>query len=370
MPTHSKRFAPIGVFDSGVGGLTVLERLLSDDFPELRGEEFIQVADLANIHYGSYAKTGATSFLRELVVRDVLFLLSDGYFANSAETRPSGVKTPAKIVVVGCNTAVAYGLDAVKTVLAGMGSAVRLVNIVECGARAAIRELGANDGLERGVIGVLSTPGTYASRVYPSSIRREAAGVGVVAPPEVVAAGCENLADAIQFGRHDLDAIVHYCLRELIGKLSKTCGHRRLRTVILGCSHYALALDHFHSALDDLRHDPELGPLVADDCSFIDPAVETARQCRDLLARDGLLARRSGPSKAAMFVSSPCADLPRRLIAPDGTLEDGYKYTRPQGRFILDTKFVPLREGLFDREHFKTLLGNLPHVREALARQL
>ena len=144
MPAHSTRFAPIGVFDSGVGGLTVLERLLSEDIPELQGEDFVQVADLANIHYGSYAKTGATSFLRELVIRDVLFLLSDGYFVNSAETRPSGVKTPAKIVVIGCNTAVAYGLEAAKAVIAGMGSAVRLVNIVECGARTAIRKLGTD----------------------------------------------------------------------------------------------------------------------------------------------------------------------------------------------------------------------------------
>jgi glutamate racemase len=242
--------------------------------------------------------------------------------------------------------------------------------MVECGARTAIRKLGTDAEQERGAIGVMSTPGTYASGVYPTYIEREAAGVGAGASPEVVAVGCENLADSIQFGRHNLDAIVRHSLRGLIGKLAQTRGRRRLRAVILGCSHYALALDHFRSALDDIRHDPELGPLVADDCSFIDPAVETARQCRDLLASDGLLARRGGPSNVAMFVSAPCADLPRRLIAPDGTLDDGYKYTRPQGRFVLDTKFVPLHEGFFDREHFKTLLGVLPHVRKALARQL
>ena len=359
----SRRFAPIGVFDSGVGGLTVLERLLA--IPDLRGEEFVQLADIANIHYGSYAKTGATGFLRELVVRDVLFLLNDGFFASAAEDRPSGVKTPAKIIVVGCNTAIAYGLDAVKATLAAIGSPARIVNIVECGARAAIRSLGGISRKEA-VVGILSTPGTFASGVYPAAIAREAAEAGFHAPPLVVARGCDDLADAIQFGRHDLGAIVGRFLRELVVETAAKGRGARLCNVVFGCSHYALALPQFRDALDELRRDPATGKYIAEDFAFVDPAKETAAECRDLLAQDDLLAGRDAESSVSMFVSSPLPNLPKRLVALDGTLEDGYKYMRRPGRFVVDTVFVPLHEGVFDRGHFKSLLDVLPHVAKSL----
>ena len=97
--------APIGVFDSGVGGLTVLEKLLSvdvvdnatgerrpDGIPDLQGEEFVQLADQANLHYGSYAEHGASAFLRELAIRDAFFLLSGGFYRDAREEVPTGRK--------------------------------------------------------------------------------------------------------------------------------------------------------------------------------------------------------------------------------------------------------------------------------------
>ena len=72
--------APIGVFDSGVGGLTVLDKLLSvdvvnnvtgadgaDGVPDLQGEAFVQLADQANLHYGSYAAAGSAAFFQRIV---------------------------------------------------------------------------------------------------------------------------------------------------------------------------------------------------------------------------------------------------------------------------------------------------------------
>ena len=104
---------PIGVFDSGTGGLTVLEKLLASDAfdnctgeqcpdgkPDFSAENFVYFGDQANMPYGMYDAEGKADFLRELVVRDAKFMLD----AKSHE--------PAKIIVIACNTATAYGLDA------------------------------------------------------------------------------------------------------------------------------------------------------------------------------------------------------------------------------------------------------------------
>lgn len=372
----ASEMAPIGVFDSGVGGLTVLEKLLSvdvvdnatgkagaDGVPDLEGEAFVQLADQANLHYGSYAAAGSADFLRELSIRDALFLLSPGYYLNAAEAIPAGRKSPAKIVVVACNTATAYGFAGIESTIRNIGSPVRVVGVVKAGSRAAVACV--KDSPATSAVGVLSTPGTFASGVYPRTIAEEARRQGVAAP-RVVARGCHNLADSIQFAKPDAGDLVRRYMTELVDDLRRTGTGEKLRTVVFGCTHYPLARVHFDKALAELRADPVRGPYVSEDFRFVDPAVETAIECREILAAEKLLARRPGPSAVSMFVSVPSASLPPERIGPDGTLEDGYKYSRKPGRDVVDTKFVPLAEGLGDRGKFETLLNILPAVRAHL----
>ena len=97
--------APIGVFDSGLGGLTVLERLLDvdqvnnatglygpDGVPDLARESFVYLGDQANMPYGDYAAEGKSDYLRELILKDAKFLLSTNYYTRAEEQEPSGVK--------------------------------------------------------------------------------------------------------------------------------------------------------------------------------------------------------------------------------------------------------------------------------------
>ncbi|MHB8902320.1 MAG: glutamate racemase, partial [Thermoguttaceae bacterium] len=124
---------PIGVFDSGIGGLTVLEALLAADAfdnetlrpgpdgrPDLAGERFIYLGDQANMPYGNYPARGREDYLRELVLKDAVFLLGKRYHARGAdgalELRLD--KPPVKAIVIACNTATAYGLENVREVLA------------------------------------------------------------------------------------------------------------------------------------------------------------------------------------------------------------------------------------------------------------
>ena len=88
--------APIGVFDSGLGGLTVLERLLDvdqvnnatglygpDGVPDLARERFVYLGDQANMPYGDYAAEGKSDYLRELILKDAQFLLSTNFYCTA-----------------------------------------------------------------------------------------------------------------------------------------------------------------------------------------------------------------------------------------------------------------------------------------------
>ena len=123
---------PIGVFDSGIGGLTVLEALLTlDDFHnddlkpgpdgrrDFENERFVYLGDQANMPYGNYAKAGKTDLLRELILEDAIFLLGNRYHAAGTIRHD---KPPVKAIVIACNTATAYGLEDLRAAVARRSS--------------------------------------------------------------------------------------------------------------------------------------------------------------------------------------------------------------------------------------------------------
>ena len=125
---------PVCVFDSGTGGLTVLEKLLtvdefdnatgerrSDGRPDLASENFVYFGDQANMPYGLYGAKGKTDFLRELIVRDTEFVLGEDGHA------------PSKIVVIACNTATAYGLAA--STEAAKPKGAKVIGVVNAGVK-------------------------------------------------------------------------------------------------------------------------------------------------------------------------------------------------------------------------------------------
>ena len=146
--------APIGVFDSGLGGLTVLERLLDvdqinnatglygpDGVPDLAREHFVYLGDQANMPYGDYSAEGKSDYLRELILKDAKFLLGTSYYRNAGEDVPSGTKKRVKIIVIACNTATAWGLDDVRRYLASIGDGTKVVGVIEAGVRATLDQV-------------------------------------------------------------------------------------------------------------------------------------------------------------------------------------------------------------------------------------
>ncbi len=131
---EKRKDLPIGIFDSGIGGLTVLEAMLSldafdndnlrpgsDGRPDFANERFIYLGDQANMPYGNYAAHAKEDFLRELILKDTVFLLGKRRWASPLSTRAQWDKPPVKAIVIACNTATAYGLDDVRQAIKAWG---------------------------------------------------------------------------------------------------------------------------------------------------------------------------------------------------------------------------------------------------------
>ena len=427
------RSLPIGVFDSGTGGLTVLEKLLCldafdnitgapgrDSILDFAGEHFVYLADQANMPYGNYAAENNSEYLQELVLKDAMFLLDDDYFLNAIEESPSGRKERAKIIVVACNTATAYGLDLIRDLIAQSGQDVKVIGVIGAGVRATLDELHLEEQTAPMAIGVLATPGTVASGAYEKGIRKELARRGVTTPVEIVSQGSYGFAEAVDsdpdyvnpllfaprstyhgpaLGESDGSIKEHllkaynfdfsdnrmlarrnpgggyaslqlnspenyarFCMVELLERHRLSGSSAPIRAIILGCTHYPFYLETLRQSLAELRDYREDGrypyrDLIADDVIFIDPAVYTAIECYNTLRADGKLAFRISPTRVDAYISVPSNLLPDECLTNDGMLTYQYKYGRETGKEDISTKQVPFSLQNLDQ-------NNLERIRE------
>jgi len=195
VPRPSKTL-PIAMFDSGVGGLTVLHECLVS----LPHEDFVYLGDTARFPYGNRE----AAELREFALELAELLLADG----------------AKLLVVACNSATAAALPRLREELDGR---VGIVAVVEPESRLAARSTG------NGHVGLLATPATVASGAYERALQHAAPGA------RLHAVACPELAPMIQegneFDQKIVDTVEGYC---------QPLRKAGVDTVILGCTHYPL----------------------------------------------------------------------------------------------------------------------------------
>ena len=301
---------PIGVFDSGIGGMTVLEKMLtmdlydnatherkSDGIPDFANESFVYFGDQANMPYGDYAAAGKSGYLKKLIVADADFLLSK----------------KAKAVVIACNTATAWGLESVSARTAKEG--VSTVGVIGAGVSSALSMPGIGDATGCVSIGVMATPGTIASGAYERTIAQEAAKRGIKARIKVFTQGCAGLADAVEAGDPRAGEIAARNFRELMAKHAADRDAGPMKAVILGCTHYPFVL----SSLEK-----ESKGMV-----FVDPALATAELCYlDLLGKKILSP--GGGMKLSAYISVPAKGLDGKFLDENGNLTRACKYGRDE----------------------------------------
>ncbi len=202
------RKLPIGVFDSGIGGLTVQEAILSlDEFhndnyspgpdgrKDFEQEQFLYFGDQANMPYGNYPSAGRQDFLKELILKDAAFLLGRRYWPKANAVGPRFDKPPVKAIVIACNTATAWGLEEIRQAIDAWKIPVIVIGVVEAGARGVMENIDSAD--QPRTVAVLATVGTCGSNTYPKAIGRTT-GLAGKRVPAVVQQGSVGLAGAIE----------------------------------------------------------------------------------------------------------------------------------------------------------------------------
>lgn len=202
----AKAASPIGVFDSGTGGLTVLEALLTidefnnltgapgkDGIPDFQREHFQYLADQANMPYGNYAAEQKTPLLKEHILKNMRFLLGNSFRRWEKETWQLNSKESAKMLVLACNTATAFALTDIREFLKEENNDVSVIGVIDAGVKAALQQQREKG---RGAIGVFATAGTVASNGYPRTLVEMSSKLGMQ-EPVIVSQGGAGLAESI-----------------------------------------------------------------------------------------------------------------------------------------------------------------------------
>ncbi len=377
---EAARHLPIGVFDSGIGGLTVLEALLTldafhndtlqpgaDGVPDFAQERFIYLGDQANMPYGNYSAVNRTDYLRELIVKDAVFLLGRRAWPT-AGNEPKYDKPPVKAIVIACNTATAYGLEDIRKAVAAWKIPVIVIGVVEAGAR------GVLESKPTGGIGVLATVGTCASKVYPRTIA-STLGLAGQSVPVIAQQGSATLAGAIEGDAAFPDSVSAYALKEARALAEAYRDEKPtapLQTIVLGCTHYPLAQEEIDSAFTTLRQESAFHDLIAEHRTFVNPAEATARELFRELAQSKLRLKPGEVCSLAQgqfYLSVPRVEEVGIQLSGDGSLDKDYKYSRCPGNFDFeDTKNVPLTPTLIPANSAKLVKERLPAVWKSLSR--
>jgi len=200
---------PVGVFDSGTGGLTVLDVIVNldaydnrthrpkaggDGRRDFEAEYFIYLGDKANMPYGTYPSEGKTDLLREHILKDAWFLLGRRYYLSGADRDFKTDKPPVKAIVIACNTATAFGKADVERLIARTGLDIRIIGAIDAGAAAAMACLSPEEDVS---IAVMATEGTVSSKGYVRALRARIAGAGYKGQIHIFQQAGVGLAGAI-----------------------------------------------------------------------------------------------------------------------------------------------------------------------------
>ena len=244
---------PIAIFDSGVGGLTVVKAIMA----RLPEEDLVYFGDTARIPYGTKSSRTITRFARQ----DCGFLL----------------RFDPKLVVVACNSASAAAMPALQHEVE-----VPTLGVIRPGARRAVEVAKGRP------IGIIATEATIASRSYHEAI------LAIDGEARLLERACPLLVPMVEEGRDAHDPLVRAVLKEYLAEMKSASPG----VVVLGCTHYPLIRE-------------AIGRQFDGEVALVDSATETAKEVAALLSDLELATRVHSPGEQRYFVS----DNPQRFAS-------------------------------------------------------
>ncbi|MDR1122681.1 MAG: glutamate racemase [Endomicrobium sp.] len=235
---------PIGIFDSGFGGLTVMSAINK----VLPSENLIYFGDTAHVPYGAKSRDTIVRFSKDIIS----FL----------------IKNKAKLIVVACNTVSALALPVLEKIL----KIPPIIGVIEPGVRVAI------DASKSFRIGIIGTEGTIKSKSYPKAINK-------LVKAKVYQQACPLLVPLVEEGLIDgeiTDKVVKKYIKPLLAK--------KIDTLVLGCTHYPFLRKILEKNLDK-------------NIIVVDSAISTALEVKLILDKKFLFASKNGKKYLKFYVS-------------------------------------------------------------------
>jgi len=428
-----RKALPIGVFDSGTGGLTVLNSILTldnfnnnthetggDGVPDFISERFIYLGDKANMPYGRYDGEGKSDFLKELILKDVRFLLGRKYYRLPTDSLAKTGKDPAKAIVIACNTATAFGCDLTREAMKEWGLDVEIMGIIDAGAESVVAVLTGNG--DKQIIGVMATQGTCASNGYPRAVKKEfikrfqhddigivqQAGFGLAAaidgdnnyidPTAETVRGSQiyqgpglnhplypiepglwkeygfETGNSLLMGKDrdgeivevELNSVVNYIkyhVAHLVVNASKTYPDRKLGAVILGCTHYPFFEKEIRDHFIYLKHlNEKYNQIIPGNIVLVDPAEALAVELYSHLKQHNLWCDNCSNKDSAFYISVPNPLLANNQIDENGEFPFTYKYGRFINKGFEFVKRVPFSRQWIKPEVLKRIQSKMPEI--------
>jgi glutamate racemase len=410
-PVKNKKL-PIGIFDSGTGGLTVMDAIVNydgfnnksgifnnDGILDFEKEYFIYLADQANMPYGNYPSLNKTDVLKEHILKDVQFLLSNKYYQSPGDKKFRTDKLPVKAIVIACNTATAYGMEDIEAFLKKAQLDIKVIGVINAGVKGAFEKISKDENCS---IGVMATEGTVLSNGYVNTINKyqsdlgydgsiqtyQQAGIGLAGAVDgvidyintqateirkeykgpsltsmdakidlsilnrynfdwnkngVLFSGTKNNPTGIQL--NSIKNYIYYNVVSLLEQLKKSKTTKPLKTIILGCTHYPFYKNIFAQKLKELYNLKEKGNYVYrnymhKEITLIDPALNTARELYEYLSSNNLFGDET-LDKSEFYISVPNVLNKKVELDSLNNFTYEYKYGRTAGIIQEYVKQVP-----------------------------
>lgn len=235
---------PIGVFDSGLGGLTVVKEIMSC----LPRENIVYFGDTARIPYG----TRSSETVIKYSIQCIRFLISQGI----------------KMVVIACNTASSTSLEVVQKMFD-----IPIIGVIEPGAQGVVK------ATKNGRVGVIGTEGTIRSGAYVRAIHSKNPDI------KIYSTACTLFVPLAEEGWGDTE-IAFLTAQKYLCSMNK----ENIDTMVLGCTHYPLLINAIRKA-------------VGDNVKLVNPAEETAREVKRVLEQNDMLNQQQREAEYSFFVS-------------------------------------------------------------------
>jgi len=413
-PVKHKKLT-IGIFDSGTGGLTVMDAIVNydgfnnqnktlstDGILDFEKECFIYLADQANMPYGNYPSLNKTDVLKEHILKDVQFLLSNKYYQSPQDKEFKTNKQPIKAIVIACNTATAYGMEDIEAFLRKAELDIKVIGVINAGVEGAFENIDKDENCS---IGVMATEGTVLSNGYVNTIEKyrselkyrgeiqtfQQAGIGLAGAIDGVIDYINTQATEIRKeykgpsltskeAKIDLDILnrynfdwsknkilysgkkdnpteiqinsienyIYYNVVSLLEQLKKSQTTNPLKRIILGCTHYPFYKNVFAQKLEELYNIKENGNYIYrkfmhKEITLIDPALNTAKELYEYLGENNLFGDNE-LNNSEFYISVPNVLNKNVKLDSLGNFTYEYKYGRTTGIIQEYVKQVPFNK--------------------------